>query len=120
MAAFSPALAAADRDIKTFLFARLYRHPAVQAVRDKAAEIVRDLFARLSRDPGLMPDEWAAGLTGPDDPRTPRRVADFIAGMTDNYAVSQHRRLFPGHARPALGDVAGRPLRRRPETPCPR
>ncbi|WP_298956856.1 deoxyguanosinetriphosphate triphosphohydrolase [uncultured Methylobacterium sp.] len=119
VAAFSPALAAADRDIKTFLFARMYRHPAVQAVRDKAAEIVRDLFARLSRDPGLMPDEWAAGLTGADDPRTPRRVADFIAGMTDNYAVSQHRRLFA--ATPDLHWVMwpAAPSETSREPPCP-
>lgn len=93
--AFSEAMAAADRDIKTFLFARMYRHPGVMAVRRRAASIVEDLFSAFRQDPTRMPEEWSAGLSGPDDPRTPRRVADFIAGMTDNYAVSQHRRLFP-------------------------
>ncbi|MET7247257.1 deoxyguanosinetriphosphate triphosphohydrolase [Methylobacterium sp. EM32] len=93
--AFSEAMAAADRDIKTFLFARMYRHPGVMAVRRRAASIVEDLFSTFRRDPTRMPEEWSAGLAGSDDPRTPRRVADFIAGMTDNYAVSQHRRLFP-------------------------
>ncbi|GJD98650.1 deoxyguanosinetriphosphate triphosphohydrolase [Methylobacterium isbiliense] len=95
VAAFSDPIAAADRDIKTFLFARMYRHPGVMAVRARAAGIVRDLFGAFTADPGFMPEEWRAGLSGPDDPRTPRRVADYIAGMTDNYAVSQHRRLFP-------------------------
>ncbi|ACL57152.1 deoxyguanosinetriphosphate triphosphohydrolase [Methylobacterium nodulans] len=95
VAAFSEPIAAADRAIKTFLFARMYRHPGVMAVRDRAARILCDLFDAFMADPARMPEEWQAGLRGPDDPRTPRRVADFIAGMTDNYAVSQHRRMFP-------------------------
>lgn len=65
--AFSAAMAAADRDIKTFLFARMYRHPGVMAVRRRAASIVDDLFATFRRDPSRMP-EWCAGLSGPDDP----------------------------------------------------
>lgn len=94
VASFSEPVAAADRAIKRFLFARMYRHPGVLVVRERAAQIVRDLFGVFAGRPGLMPEEWRAGLAGPADPRTPRRVADFIAGMTDNYAVSQHRRLF--------------------------
>ncbi|MFE1598742.1 deoxyguanosinetriphosphate triphosphohydrolase [Methylobacterium sp. ID0610] len=94
VAAFSEPIAAADRAIKAFLFARMYRHPGVMAVRARAAQILHDLFAAFTADPSRMPEEWRATLHGPGDPRTPRRVADFIAGMTDNYAVSQHRRLF--------------------------
>ena len=42
-----------------------------------------------------MPEEWRLGLERADEPRVARRVADYIAGMTDNYAVDEHRRLFP-------------------------
>ncbi|KQP06008.1 deoxyguanosinetriphosphate triphosphohydrolase [Methylobacterium sp. Leaf99] len=93
--AFSPAIAAADAAIKTFLFARMYRHPGVLAVRAKADIIVADLFSRFTAEPGAMPDEWSAGLEGAGEGRVARRVADYIAGMTDTYAVLAHRRLFP-------------------------
>jgi dGTPase len=61
-------------------------------VRRDADRILRDLFARFMEDPAALPPEWrdAAG----DEPRHARRVADYIAGMTDRYAVSEHRRLF--------------------------
>lgn len=95
IADFSERIAEADRTIKAFLFARMYRHPGVLAVRERAAQILHDLFRAFTADPARMPEEWRSGLSGPDDPRTKRRVADYIAGMTDNYAVNQHRRLFP-------------------------
>ncbi|WP_091973758.1 deoxyguanosinetriphosphate triphosphohydrolase [Methylobacterium gossipiicola] len=92
--AFSPAIAAADRAIKTFLFARMYRHPGVLAVRARADIIVADLFARFTTEPAAMPEEWSAGLAGAEEDRVARRVADYIAGMTDTYAVLAHKRLF--------------------------
>jgi dGTPase len=73
----------------------MYRHPDVLAVRAKADEILRDLFARFMSEPTAMPAEWSNGVTGADEPRLARRVADYIAGMTDNYAVLEHKRLFP-------------------------
>ena len=93
--AFSGAIAAADRAIKAFLHPRMYRHPRVVRVREQADVILRDLFRRFAADPGAMPQEWRAGLERADEPRVARRVADYIAGMTDNYAVDEHRRLFP-------------------------
>ena len=91
---FSHAMRAADADIKRFLFANMYRHETVTAVRQQADTIVRDLFARFAADPGLMPEEWRRGLdTAPEDRRL-RRIADYIAGMTDRYALLEHRRLF--------------------------
>jgi dGTPase len=91
---FSPAMAAADRDIKRFLFANMYRHPSVVLVRQQADQVVRDLFARFRDDPGLMPEEWRRGLDDASQDRRVRRVADYIAGMTDRYALLEHRRLF--------------------------
>ena len=55
---------------------------------------VRDLFDRFRADPGLMPLDWAAGCGTLDAHRLARRVADYIAGMTDWYALDEHRRLF--------------------------
>ena len=91
--AFSPALAQADAEIKAFLYARMYRHPGVMAVRARANAIVADLFAAFRADPLRMPEEWWEGLGGADEGRVARRIADYIAGMTDTYAVLAHRRL---------------------------
>ncbi len=91
--AFSPEIAAADADIMRFLWRRMYRHPGVVAVRKKAETIVNDLFARFTADPARMPEEWSAGLDGAGSSRIARRVADYIAGMTDTYAVLAHRKL---------------------------
>ena len=61
---------------------------------DQAAGVVRDLFARYSAHPGDLPEEWQAGLKGLKDPARARSIADFIAGMTDRYALAEHARLF--------------------------
>jgi dGTPase len=93
--AFSPAMAAADAGIKGHLFPMLYRHPRIMAVRRDAEAIVRDLFGRFMAAPSLLPADWAAGLAGAAEPKLARRVGDYIAGMTDRYAILEHRRLFP-------------------------
>ncbi|KAA2235359.1 deoxyguanosinetriphosphate triphosphohydrolase [Salinarimonas soli] len=92
---FSPGIVDADKAIKNFLYPHMYRHPDVLAVRAKADEILRDLFARFMNEPAAMPAEWSQGVSQDDEPRLARRVADYIAGMTDNYAVLEHKRLFP-------------------------
>ena len=91
----SPAIETADRDVKAFLFARMYRHPSVQRVRDRADAIVRRLFEAYLTDPSAMPRNWAAkaGQGG-----SARAVADYIAGMTDRFAIHEHTRLFDGPA----------------------
>ncbi|PSC02765.1 deoxyguanosinetriphosphate triphosphohydrolase [Alsobacter soli] len=91
---FTPAMADADRAIKGFLFPNMYRAPSVVAVRTQADQVVRDLFGRFFADPALMPGEWHEGLDAADEARRARRVADYIAGMTDGYALTEHRRLF--------------------------
>ena len=88
----SALIEAADRDIKAFLFARMYRHAEVRKVRDQADAIVRRLFKAYLTDPSDMPPEWAAKAE-PDRARE-RAVADYIAGMTDRFAIAEHARLF--------------------------
>jgi dGTPase len=91
---FSPAMQAYDAGIKTFLFANVYRHGKVVPIRANAAAIVRDLFAALFATPEVMPPQWSAGIAQLDEARRARRVADYIAGMTDRFALDEHRRLF--------------------------
>ncbi|MEZ5878384.1 MAG: deoxyguanosinetriphosphate triphosphohydrolase [Tepidamorphaceae bacterium] len=91
---FSPEFSKNLAVLRRFLFTRMYRHPRVTATMDKAAGIVRDLFASLLEDPAQMPEEWRAGVDGMDETRLARRIADYIAGMTDRYAIAEHRRLF--------------------------
>ena len=87
------AIEAADRDIKAFLFARMYQHPDVKRVREKADAIVRRLFKTYLSDPSTMPPEWAAKADGFTRAGA---VADYIAGMTDRFAIAEHTRLFDG------------------------
>ncbi|HEY1864674.1 MAG TPA: deoxyguanosinetriphosphate triphosphohydrolase [Roseiarcus sp.] len=88
----SPSIEAADRDIKAFLFARMYHHPSVRRVREHADAIVRRLFEAYLADPLAMPPEWAAKAGR----GRARAVADYIAGMTDRFAIAEHVRLFDG------------------------
>jgi dGTPase len=90
---FSDRLSEADAAIKGFLYPHMYRHPKVMQVRSQADAVVRDLFRRFMTEPAAMPEEWRAGFPL-DEPRLARRVADYIAGMTDGYALLEHRRLF--------------------------
>jgi dGTPase len=94
IAAFSGAIGEADRAIKAFLKTRMYRHERVMQVMNQAAAIVRDLFARYSEDLADLPAEWREGLAGAEETVRARRIADFIAGMTDRYALAEHARLF--------------------------
>ncbi len=82
VAGFSPATAEADRAIKSFLKVRMYRHARVMHVMDQAAGVVRDLA------------EWSEGLDRLEEAARARRIADFIAGMTDRFALAEHARLF--------------------------
>ena len=83
--------------LKTFLMQRMYRHYRVNRSMSKAQRIVADLFALLHREPDLLPPEWQEGCDGAGGLKTSRRVCDFIAGMTDRFAIEEHRRLFDLH-----------------------
>ncbi|HTR13250.1 MAG TPA: deoxyguanosinetriphosphate triphosphohydrolase [Roseiarcus sp.] len=89
----SAPFATADKDIKAFLFASMYRHASVVSVRDKANAIVQRLFAAYLNDPSAMPKPWAQKA---GEGERARAVADYIAGMTDRFAIHEHARLFDG------------------------
>ncbi len=95
--AFSAKTEKIDRNIKDFLFQNMYRHSQIVRVRIEAAAVVRDLFSAFFGNPTLMPGEWAeaaAHLNAMDEARRARLVCDYIAGMTDRYALAEHVRLF--------------------------
>ena len=94
VASFSAAIGEADRAIKAFLYARMYRHRRVMQVMNQAAGVVRGLFARYRERPSELPAEWQEGLADANEAMRARRIADFIAGMTDRYALAEHARLF--------------------------
>ena len=85
-AAFSPEMAAAERDLSAFLHAHMYTALPATTSRAPAAELVSGLFAALQDDPALMPDDWRAALPEEEPERT-RHIGDFVAGMTDRYAL---------------------------------
>jgi dGTPase len=87
-------MASADRAIKEFLWTHMYRHPHVIDVMTPCEGVVQDLFGRFLEHPEDMPVEWAQGLDGTDTFARARRIADFIAGMTDRFALNEHARLF--------------------------
>ncbi|KZM49829.1 deoxyguanosinetriphosphate triphosphohydrolase [Labrenzia sp. OB1] len=91
---FSEQMTAAEKEVKRFLFARVYRHHDVLAVRKLVARVVKDLFSGFLADPELMPSPWNEGLHSLSETDIARRVCDYIAGMTDRYAIEEHRRLF--------------------------
>ena len=92
LARFSPELAADERRLKTFLYARMYNAPQVTAVRIEAQKVVTALAAAFRADPSLLPPEWRP--ESHDPVITLRRIGDYIAGMTDRFAIRQHETLI--------------------------
>ncbi|PHP67983.1 deoxyguanosinetriphosphate triphosphohydrolase [Zhengella mangrovi] len=93
IAGFSDAMRETDRQLKRFLFARMYRHPDVVRWRRDADRVVRELFDAYMADPAAMTGHWAAE-TPADETGRARHVADFLSGMTDTYALKEYERLF--------------------------
>ncbi|AMK24243.1 MULTISPECIES: deoxyguanosinetriphosphate triphosphohydrolase [unclassified Sphingobium] len=93
LVAFSPELAAQERELKRFMYATLYHHPTQLAAADRARVIVIDLFRAYQADPKLMPEEWRDDCVS-SEPQRSRHIADFIAGMTDRYAEKRHAEIF--------------------------
>jgi dGTPase len=84
---FSPEMRAASTELKRFLFAKLYRHPQVQQTRQRAERVLRDLFRIYTSEPAQLPPDFAGAADAP------RACADYIAGMTDRFALREHQRL---------------------------
>ena len=96
--AFSPTMAEHDRAVKRFLFARMYRHYRVNRMTYKVKRVVRDLFDHYLAEPQCLPDEWRGQIGEASAPVTARIVADYIAGMTDRFALDEHRKLFDSYS----------------------
>jgi dGTPase len=91
---FSANMAAAEKGLKAFLYQNLYRHPEVVRVRADAERVVMDLFDAYFANPREMPEGWREGLDRAEERVKAWAVSDFLAGMTDTYALKEHRRLF--------------------------
>lgn len=94
LAAFSDGMAAQIAALKAFLFAHMYRHPRVMGPMDAAKRAVAELFEAFSGDLSLLPPDWAKSCGAAGDARTASVVRDYIAGMTDRYALLEHARIF--------------------------
>lgn len=95
IATFSEEMSATDKAIKRLLFSRIYRHPDIMRIRAGAAQIVKDLFAAYMESPTEMQSHyWVSHIAGLSEAARARHVGDYLAGMTDTYAVKAHRRLF--------------------------
>ncbi len=90
LAAFSPEMRAQSLELKRFLFQNLYRHYRVERMSNKARRLIRDLFTAFASQASLLPPEYRQRA----EVDLHRAVADYIAGMTDRYAIREHRRLF--------------------------
>jgi dGTPase len=94
--AFPPDVARAEAEIKAFLKRRMYRHSRVMRVMGEAEQILFDLFARYQSTPSDLPAEWLPPTGSDHESETgrARRIGNFIAGMTDRFALTEHQRLF--------------------------
>jgi dGTPase len=89
---FSDKLRAETTELKRFLYANLYRHFQVNRTRVKASRIVRELFDAFMADPVLLPPDYQ--VRDGDQAKQARKIADYIAGMTDRYAIREHKRIY--------------------------
>ena len=90
LAGFSRGMAVEEAELKQFMYAKLYHHPLQLAAADAARKVVAGLFGAYDHDARLLPEEWRATLPH-EDPNRARHIADFIAGMTDRYAIARYR-----------------------------
>jgi dGTPase len=90
---FSAELAERERTLKRFMYANLYHHPTQVDAAEKAKAVVAELFEAYSGKSALLPDEWRSTLPSAEPARS-RHISDFLAGMTDRYALNCHRMIF--------------------------
>ena len=91
---FSPQMSEKNKVLQEFLAERMYRHTQVGDTMTRARRIIRELFEAYLSDPKQLPPNWREDSFTDDRSRYARQVCDFIAGMTDRYALDQHKRLF--------------------------
>jgi len=92
--AFSHEVGEADMAVKAFLYENMYRHHRVNRMTSKARRVVKEMFDLLFHEPDLLPGAWRARAQEKDETGRARVIADYIAGMTDRYALELHRKLF--------------------------
>jgi dGTPase len=100
LVSFSEGMRANDRALKDFLFVHMYRHFTVNRMTSKGRRVIKDLFGLLFAEPECLPPEWRRLADRSGTPKTARVVADYIAGMTDRFALDEHRRLFDLQEKP--------------------
>jgi dGTPase len=94
MAAFSDGMASKVKALKNFMFARMYRHPHVMGSMSRAQAVIAELFEAFNGDPSKLPPDWAKACGAPGEASTVSVVRDYIAGMTDNFALQEYARVF--------------------------
>ncbi|MEM8986497.1 MAG: deoxyguanosinetriphosphate triphosphohydrolase [Pseudomonadota bacterium] len=92
--AFSAAMQDKERALRTFLAKNMYRHYKVNRMMSQARRVVLELFDLFLSEPETLPQEWRAKCEGAEDAKVARVICDYIAGMTDRYALNEHKKLF--------------------------
>lgn len=92
-AAFSAELAAQERRLKQFMYEKLYHHPQQLQTAERARAVTAELYAAYAQDPTLMAEDWVGRLP-PHEPQRSRHIADYIAGMTDRFAIAAHAAIY--------------------------
>ena len=103
LANFSPAMAEQERTLKAFMYRTLYHHSDQLDAASRARDVVAQLYRAYAGDAALLPDGWRAALPR-SQPGRARHIADFVAGMTDRFAIDQYRTVF-GHRPEGLRNV---------------
>jgi dGTPase len=83
-----------NHHLKDFLRNNMYKHYRVNRMCSKARRIIKDMFTLFLNEPECLPTEWRKRTDGKKSQQTAELVCDFIAGMTDRFAIDEHRRLF--------------------------
>jgi dGTPase len=98
---FSPQVGEPLQQLRSFLHSRMYCHYKVRRMQRTARRVVRELFAILHEEPDCLPPDWQTRAGAPGDAQTAEAIADYIAGMTDRFALDEHDRLcnLTGRAR---------------------
>jgi dGTPase len=94
---FSKTLYMELKAIKSYLFTHMYRAPSVVVERKRVTQVIEDLFPLFLKDPSLLPEDWRADVArAGDQTELARVVLDYVAGMTDRFAIAEHERLCGG------------------------
>lgn len=93
IAGFTPEMLGALAPLRAFLMRAMYTHPSVKAIRGPAEQVVAELFQALHDAPGELPERWRDQFAAAEEPWRGRIIGDYVAGMTDRFAIREHRRL---------------------------